>query len=394
MSLRALGVAALIVLLAGSAAATTDPAAGAEAPSAGPLKPQPIPADLRASVERSSELGQSIYLQDKAAWVGTDALFEHRHSRDTDDIGGFLATREIDPKGATKPSFTVLFFTSDPQPRVKYRVRVPLEGGAAATVEEMKAPTQPDENTRVLIRARQTALRTLGRVTQPTNTVILAARPAIGEDGILVYLLASTEKPNVAVFGKHHRVLVSSDGNSVKRLEPLSKSILELPLRPSRPGSRAVELVVSHFVTDYPLETHVFVSLLNKIPVLVITPRGTWRVDGTRIQYLGRPELGAGAAAPKSSSPAQPPTCSAVCVSIVDKNCPNGPPNLAECTGICDEFRSGPCAEDFRALFQCTGPNPRYACDARGFITATGCETEFTTLFACGAGRVGNKSRK
>ena len=45
--------------------------------------------------------------------------------------------------------------------------------------------------------------------------------------------------------------------------------------------------VVSHVVTDYPLETHVFVSLLHKnAPIYVATRRGTWLVIGDKITLV------------------------------------------------------------------------------------------------------------
>jgi hypothetical protein len=50
------------------------------------------------------------------------------------------------------------------------------------------------------------------------------------DDGVLVYLLAGSPRNDVAVFGKHHRALISPDGRTVMKLEPLSKGIIEIPL--------------------------------------------------------------------------------------------------------------------------------------------------------------------
>jgi hypothetical protein len=49
----------------------------------------------------------------------------------------------------------------------------------------------------------------------------------------------------------------------------------------------AEALTITHLVTDYPLETHVFTSLLVRLPVYVLTSRGTWRVNGDQIAFLG-----------------------------------------------------------------------------------------------------------
>src|SRR5580692_8675005 len=260
-------------------------AAAVEISPPSPLTPQSVPADLRTAISQSARLGRLIYLLDKAAAIGSDALMAHIPG-DHVPIGGFLATRDVDASGAEKASFTVIFYTPGNEPRIAYRVRVPFKPGAAASVEEVKPPSSPEVELEKMIRARSTALAALQGPTQPINPVVLPAS-LIGEDGYLVYLLAGTKKPAIAVFGKHHRVLVSPDGATIKRFESLSKSALEMPLAPAQPGATTAALVVSQIVTDYPLETHVFVSLLNRVPVVVATRRGEWRVDGDHIQFLG-----------------------------------------------------------------------------------------------------------
>jgi len=112
------------------------------------------------------------------------------------------------------------------------------------------------------------------------NPVVLPAG-VIGEEGVLVELLAGTEKADTVVLGKHYRVIVTSDGRRVKRIMPLSRGILELAKDTS-----AVALTVSHIVTDYPLETHVFSSMLNHVPIYVGTERGVWLVKGDSISLL------------------------------------------------------------------------------------------------------------
>jgi hypothetical protein len=104
-----------------------------------------------------------------------------------------------------------------------------------------------------------------------------------------VYLIASTKKLDVAVLGRHHRVLVSGDGKRVLHDEPLSKGILELPMAGGNlpPGARAVSLVVSHILSDAPIETHVFASLRYGIAIDVVTKAGSWRVERGKVEYLG-----------------------------------------------------------------------------------------------------------
>jgi hypothetical protein len=45
-------------------------------------------------------------------------------------------------------------------------------------------------------------------------------------------------------------------------------------------------MFVTHLVTDWPLETHVFVSLRTHKPVYVATTVGIWRVDGDKIRFV------------------------------------------------------------------------------------------------------------
>ena len=98
---------------------------------------------------------------------------------------------------------------------------------------------------------------------------------------MLVELLAGTTKPDTVVLGKHYRVIVSPDGRRVEQIIPLSKGILEFTK-----GAGAVALTVSHIVTDYPLETHVFASMLNHVPIYVGTERGVWLVNGDSITLV------------------------------------------------------------------------------------------------------------
>jgi hypothetical protein len=355
--------------------------AGVARPGAADLTAKPIPADLRTAVERASRAGRIIFDHDQAGSIGTGVLLENIEPQEYERrLGGFLALPDVDPAGAPQPSFTVFFVGPGDDPRVVYRVRVPAKAGARSTFERVAPPAPLAEIARRMIRARQTAIARMPPATQPMNPVVVPAHAVTGEDGILVYFLAGTKQPKVAVFGRHYRVLVSADGRTVKRFEPLSKGALELPLSTPRPGTETAYLTVTHDVTDTPLETHVFASLLHRVPVYVVTRRGTWRVDGAQITFLGGPALTRdGRPAPGVALPA----CADICASVLAARCPRGPLNQADCTVPCEQFRSGSCARPFRALFDCAGAAPRFACDAHGTVTATGCEAPFGELLSC-----------
>lgn len=247
---------------------------------------------MREQVRRSEEIGRQIYLLDKASAIATDVLMARVPDFRNKNLGGYLPFREGDEAANLKPSFMVIFFTRDEPARIAYEIRVKIE--AKPDFEAFSPPKPATPTFARLARARQAALQALPShpQPQPLNPLLMPAE-VLGEKGIMVYLIAGTTRPNIAVFGRHYRVLVPGDGDSPSYVMPLSKGILEMPTKPSGGGKMAA-LLVSHILTDWPLETHVFVSLLNHLPVYVVTRAGNWRVNGDRITFLGQREPGDG----------------------------------------------------------------------------------------------------
>jgi hypothetical protein len=252
-------------------------------------KSLPIPADLRSKIQLSIDLGRELYWQDKASAIGTDMLLEKLGTLEGKGLLGYLTIREGDDAGKPLPSWLVLFFTGGEPPKISYRIRIPMEQGKKPELVELPVAWEHDPTILTMFRARQTAIRALQPFDQPINPVILPAS-AVGQTGILVELLAGTNKPDIVVFGKHYRVLVSEDGRQVRQIMPLSKGILEL-----NKDKNTVALFVTHIVTDYPMETHVFASMLHNIDIYVVTQRGTWlvRKDSVVLTSLDVPGKGA-----------------------------------------------------------------------------------------------------
>jgi hypothetical protein len=286
-TVRDLGVIFVMLVLAGCA--TAQSSGSSIQASSGKLA---IPADLQPLIVQSIALGREIYLQDKAAAVGTDVLIDRLGSIENKGLGGYLTVREGDVAGTPLSTWINLFFTQETPPRIAYRVRVPIGQEEQPEFIEVSPPEAVASATLALIHARQAALEAAGPFSQSINPVVFPGE-AIDEDGILVLLLAATVKPNVAVLGRHYRVLVSKNGQTVKKVLPLSREILELPTVTTAGGLNEA-LVVTHFVTDYPVETHVFASMLHGIPILVSTRRGIWLVSGDEI-YLVSNEVPGGA---------------------------------------------------------------------------------------------------
>ncbi|HRI67320.1 MAG TPA: hypothetical protein PK156_23920 [Polyangium sp.] len=243
----------------------------------------PIPPDLEQQIRRSSAIGVQLYLLDKVSAIGTDVMLANIPNPQARGLRGYLPMRAGDDQGNPSDSFLVLFFTNETPPRIACETRI--TPNRKPEFKEFDPPRVPDELVAALFSARQIAMAAWPNTGQPLNPVLLPGA-ALGEDGILVYLLVGTNKPNVAVFGQHFRALVPMNGTKVSYMMPMSKSILELPTR--APDGEAIEaLTVTHIVTDYPLETHVFISLQMKMPIYVVTNRGLWYVNGDEISFLG-----------------------------------------------------------------------------------------------------------
>ncbi len=272
---------ACILLSANLISASFVCAQSSEEPAAA-LKELPIPVELKDEITRISEVGKMIYVLDKAAAIATDSLLEHVADPKKAGVAGYLPFLEGTEDGTPKDSYLVSFFTSDTPPRIAYEVRVAFNKPPAFNA--YNPPKEAVPGFELFVRARQLAVAEIPELMQPINPLIIPAE-AYGEKGILVYLLAGSSKPDVAIFGKHYRALVSMDGRRIEYMKPLSKGILETPTRGPN-GEKPKALVVSHLVTDYPLETHVFTSLLLGLPVYVITNRGIWCVDGDKIRFV------------------------------------------------------------------------------------------------------------
>ena len=247
----------------------------------------PIPVDLAQHIQESIAIGRELYFLDKASAIGTDVLRENVPEPGTRGLGGWLTVRNGDDHGKVLDSFGVTFITKDEPPRMVFRIDVPFKG--KPTFKEISPPKDLNEVGICLFRARQAAIDAAPRASRPFNPVIVPGSWVHRRDALAVYLLAAEQRAGEMVFGIHYRVLVSSDCATVKEVLPLSKTALVVPppAESIPPGATPVASFVSQIVTDWPLETHVFVSMLhNRTPIYVGTQRGTWLVIGDKITLV------------------------------------------------------------------------------------------------------------
>lgn len=222
-----------LALLLGCAGSSGKQAAPVPANSA-PETELPIPPDLSDQITRSCAIGRQLFVLDKVAAIGTDVLLANVPDAPQRGLGGYLPMRERDDAGGPPNSFLVSFFTADTPPRVAYEVRV-----APNTTPAFQAFAPPKEAVpgfAALVHARALAIAAMPASNQPINPVVMPGE-ANGETGVLVYLLAGTKTPNVAVFGRHFRALVPLGGTAVTYMMPLSNTALELPTAAPSGGS-------------------------------------------------------------------------------------------------------------------------------------------------------------
>jgi hypothetical protein len=271
-----LGIVIPVVVACGSGAGNETPKDATQ------YHEQRVPPDLVEEVALASRMGRLIYAQDGFAARASDAVLAATNGKLDARLRGWVVTREAAAELVTflgldgtntVPLYRVRFADISPLPTVEM-----AEPGDIATPEQLG-----------MFSARQKAIsRPFGACSKTYNTVVLPAS-LIGKDGWLVYLIPGTATPGLVLVGGHYRVHVSADGANVLSVQPFSKSCLTLRSEPPS-GGKLVALLVSHLVTQAPVESHVFLSLLHQKPFVVVTSRGTWEVVGERVSYHGKLE--------------------------------------------------------------------------------------------------------
>ena len=248
-------------------------------PAAAQSPAQTAPAAIRAfDLPPLERLGQAIFRHDLAAARATDALMEKKPDAAKEDLVGWI----VNEAGAGERVRFLRDLGSGPE--VAYDVDVPrrAEPRVAAPADRMLTP---DELAR--FRARQAAVAGVRRVCRPRyNTVVLNDPDG---DGWLVWLLAPSPGVGAVPMGGHYRATVSADGRKLERLDALSNSCLVVDPRQGLPtGAQPVGLMGSHVVSDTPVETHVFLHHLYRLPVYVLTGEQMWKIEKGRIGKVRR----------------------------------------------------------------------------------------------------------
>lgn len=228
------------------------------------------------SLEKVQVIGAALYRQDAAAAVASDALTRHFRNRPPAGLIGWIVVDEGENQ-------RVRFLSQENgQRRAAWDVLV--TSGGAGPVEAAVDPVLPADQL-ARFEARMTAANQIGelRCAQRYNAVVLKDPDS---DDWLVWLLASTTDPNSLILTGHYRFRISADGHSLLRRDQLSATCITSDRREAARDGQLNALVVSHIVSPLPVETHVFASLLYRLPIYVVTVGNDtiWAVEGAKVR--------------------------------------------------------------------------------------------------------------
>jgi len=270
------GALAVALALGGPAVAAAAAAASSATQSA-PTDQAPAPVPIEEwSMAKVTAMGREIYRQDTAAWLATDALLAVHSPESLPDLRGWIVVPEGDGQ-------KVRFLQEGPS-GYKIGWDVVVTGDKArAVIEPSDGSLTPRETAQW--QARQTAIANIGTLRCSANlNVVVVADP--DTDNWLVWILTATTNANLIPVGGHYRFRISADGQTVVRRDQLSVGCLNMA-RPSPDRSDQLDsLFVTQIVSSGPVETHVFLSLQNRIPIYVIHGDTTFMVDGDCIRDI------------------------------------------------------------------------------------------------------------
>ncbi len=251
---------AVIALPARDAAAQQSPPPGQTIPPADAGAPSNAVPQGGPAFRQAMILGRQIYAIDGAAALASATLRRNGIDPQSGGIVGWVTE-------PTESGILVRFVRRGSQgPEAAYDVTVDAGGGAPVLARRDGAPLTPDQAAQFA--AAQTAL---GRLDQPcSKTYRPVAFRDPGTRDWRVYALATSEDPGVFMVGGHFRFRVSPDGGRILsggRLPPPSC----LAGQKSAEGHPAVAFMVAEPASAIPTEVHVFLSLRQNLPLIVVT---------------------------------------------------------------------------------------------------------------------------
>jgi hypothetical protein len=224
--------------------------------------------DLIAEAERE---GQTLYRKDQYAARATRLLLATIDPADYPDLIGWVGYEH-------GQDYVVTFYARSDG---KTLLIADIHFGAD---DESKIEIEPDrtisDEELSMLDARTLAIeKGFNSCSDRFNSVVMPIDT--DEEAWVVYILAATTNPNAIVVGGHSRIRVDKHSNEVLDVEAMSRSCLTLD-KPELDGQGAIPFV-THRVTPMPTAIYPFLSLLHQQPIIVLSERGRWVVNGSSI---------------------------------------------------------------------------------------------------------------
>jgi len=205
------------------------------------------------------EEGKLLYRLEKASWYGSDFFYEHfQHKREI--VGGYLSYLNENNQVIN------IFFEKDNPSRILVRFEfdsLPQTNPIIIDTINTMATEQEIE----LITIRQDAIQKISenknrffRFYENTSYNFI---PLIRNEIKQVFILTSTQVPNIIIIGNDYLLTYNSENNLIKR-EKLHKSILKFPGKSGNPENPIVSTYHIHVLSELITSTDICTLLLYK----------------------------------------------------------------------------------------------------------------------------------
>ena len=257
----------LLILPLGLAGQLAPPPASRPGP---PAEIEPLAQDFPEALVPS--LGKQIYEQDQRVNTATEMARARGIDFAKEQVRGWIVVRD---RAAER-----VRFMREENGGVVNAFEVAFVAGAVPQFQRLGGErlTEAEEGQ---FRAR---LRAISGIVQQCSALYgfaILDHPQI--DAFLIYAVAKPTEPGSVVVGGHYRFVVSRDGQRGISAERLYRNCLTLPANASA-GKQTEGVAITNLASERPLETHVYLSLLHRLPLFVATADGTrWTVDGLRV---------------------------------------------------------------------------------------------------------------
>lgn len=223
------------------------------------------------------QAGMQIFILDRAASRATDALMGIRGFKRDRRVKGWITEPVAD---GVKVSF--VGSKGKGLPSVLYRATISSEGELVASAEALKGPVPLSEEQLRQFQARSVGLENIEAPCSKTYNTVVLPRDAPDSNWV-VYALPGTKKRGEFLIGGSYRFEVNPEGNAVISSRGYAKTCVALTSQ-----ANLVAFMSSHLLDPNPTEIHVFVNLLSKISIYLITVdnRAMWKVEQGKIEFL------------------------------------------------------------------------------------------------------------